>query len=119
MMMTKERTLEKLHDMKLGVMATAWLEQQRSADVGALAFDDRFAMLVDAESLARENKKLERALKEAKLRISGASIEGIEYPQRRELDKSVVRQLATCTWVAEHQTVLITGATGTGKTYLA
>ena len=117
--MTKQRTLEKLHNMKLGIMATTWLEQQRSADVVALSFDDRFAMLVDVESLARENKRLDRALKEAKLRISGASIEGIDYPAKRELDKSVVRQLATCTWVAEHQTVLVTGATGTGKTYVA
>ena len=117
--MTKEPTLEKLYDMKLDVMANAWLEQQRSADVVALSFDERFAMLVDAESLARENKRLCRALKEAKLRISSASIEGVDYPLKRELDKSVVRQLATCTWVAEHQTVLVTGATGTGKTYVA
>lgn len=117
--MMKERTLEKLRELKLAVMATTWLEQQRSADVVALSFDERFAMLVDAEALARDNKKLERALKEAKLRIAGASVEGIDYPHKRELDKSLVRQLATCAWVTEHQTVLVTGATGTGKTYVA
>jgi DNA replication protein DnaC len=76
-------------------------------------------MLVDAERMARENKRLGRALKEAKLRISQACMEDIDYPPRRELDKAVIRQLMPCRWVTEHQTVLVTGATGTGKTYVA
>ena len=117
--MLNEPTIEKLHTMKLGTMAAAWNEQQRSADVSAMSFDERFAMLVEAEWLARENKRVDRALKEAKLRISSACIEGIDYPVKRELEKSVVRQLASCKWVAEHQVVIITGPTGTGKTYLA
>jgi DNA replication protein DnaC len=117
--MLREPTMEKLQAMRLGAMAAAWAEQQRSADVVALAFDERFAMLVDAEWMARENKRLRRALQEAKLRIAEASVEGIDYPPRRELDKAIVRQLGTCAWVAEHQVVLVTGATGTGKTYVA
>jgi DNA replication protein DnaC len=117
--MLREPTMEKLQGMRLGAMAAAWLEQQRSADTVALSFDERFAMLVDAEWMARENKRLGRALKEAKLRIAEASVEGIDYPPRRELDKAVVRQLSSGVWVAEHQVVLITGATGTGKTYVA
>jgi DNA replication protein DnaC len=117
--MLKEPTIEKLQALRLSAMATAWDEQQRSADVVALSFDERFAMLVEAEWCARENKRLTRALKEAKLRISQACIEDVQYAARRELDKAVVRQLATCRWVQEHQAVLISGATGTGKTYLA
>jgi len=117
--MLKEPTIEKLQTMRLGAMAHAWDEQQRSADAVALSFDERFAMLVDAEWIARENKRIGRSLREAKLRISQACIEGIEYSARRELDKAVVRQLASCRWVEEHQTVLISGATGTGKTYVA
>jgi DNA replication protein DnaC len=62
---------------------------------------------------------LSRALKEAKLKLSQACVEDIDYPARRELDKAVVRQLSSCRWVQEHQAVLITGATGTGKTYVA
>lgn len=111
--------MEKLKAMKLGAMAAGWLEQQRTADVVALSFDERFAMLVDAEWMTRENKRLGRTLKEAKLRIADASVEGIDYPPRRELDKGFIRQLAGCAWIAEHQTVLISGATGTGKTYVA
>jgi DNA replication protein DnaC len=76
-------------------------------------------LLVEAEWTARENKRLTRNLKEARLRLGQACVEDIDDPVRRELDKAVIRQLATCRWVLEHQTVLITGATGTGKTYVA
>lgn len=110
--------MEKLQAMRLGAMAAAWLEQQRSADVVSLSFDERFAMLVDAEWMARENKRLSRVLKEAKLRIAEASVEGIDYPPRRELDKAAVRRLGSCAWVEQHQVVIVTGATGTGKTYV-
>jgi DNA replication protein DnaC len=117
--MLREPTMEKLQAMRLGAMGAAWLEQQRSPDTVALSFDERFAMLVDAEWMARENKRLRRVLQEAKLRIAEASVEGIDFPPRRELDKAVVRQLSSCAWVAAHQAVLISGATGTGKTYVA
>ncbi len=119
--MLREPTMEKLQAMRLGVMATAWSEQQRSADVIALSFDERFAMIVDAEWMARENKRLGRApLKEAKLRASRRrrSRASTTAP-RRELDKASVRQLGTCSWVEEHQVVIVTGATGTGKTYVS
>jgi len=117
--MLREPTMEKLQSMRLGVMGAAWLEQQQNADVIALSFDERFAMLVDAEWMARENKRLGRALKAAKLRIAEASVEGIDYPPRRELDKAVVRQLGICKWIELHQVVIVSGATGTGKTYVS
>ncbi len=117
--MLKEPTVEKLRAMRLDALADAWLAQQKQPDVTKLGFDERFAMLVDAEWLYRENRRLARALKEAKLKISQACIEGLDHPPKRELDRAVVRQLATCRWVDEHQNVVITGATGTGKTYVA
>lgn len=94
------------------------LEQQR-ADRSELSFDEHFGLLVDAEYLARENKRLATRLREAKPKLSQACIEDIDYPARRELDKAVIRQLAGCRWIEEHHNVLITGLTGTGKTYLA
>ena len=117
--MLNEPTVEKLQILKLGAMAVAWIEQQKQPDMNGLSFDERFGLLVDAEWRARENKRLGRCLKEAKLRIGGACVEDIDYSARRELDKAQVRQLASCRWVEEHQNVLVTGATGTGKTYLA
>jgi len=115
--MLREPTIEKLHAMRLRIMADTWADQDKSADVLALPFDDRLAMLVDAEMLARDNARLTKNLRDAKLRIADACLEGIDYARDRELDKAVVRQLATCRWVSEHQTVIITGATGTGKSY--
>jgi len=84
-----------------------------------LAFDERFGLLVDAEWIDRQNKRLARNLREAKLRLSDACIEGIDYPARRKLDKAVIRGLASCAWIHEHHNVVITGPTGVGKTYIA
>jgi DNA replication protein DnaC len=112
-------TLEQLHALKLTAMAAAWTEQQPQADLTALAFDERFALLVDAEWRARENKRLTRALQEAKLKLGHACLEAIDYPARRELDKAVIRQLATCRWVDDHHNVLLVGATGVGKSFIA
>lgn len=117
--MLNEPTVEKLRGMRLGTLADRWLEQQGDADVQALAFDERLALLVDAEWLNRENKKLARNLKQAKLRLAQAAIEDIDYSGRRQLEKAVIRQLATCQWVDAHQNVIVTGATGVGKTFVA
>jgi len=117
--MLTEPTSEKLQAMRLETMAATWRDQTGKPDVHKLDFDERFGMLVDAEWLHRENKRLATALRDAKLRISNACVEDIEYSAKRELDRAQVRQLGTCRWVVEHQNVLISGATGTGKTYLA
>ena len=112
-------TLDRLKGFRLPAFAAAWEAQQQDPTVTALSFDERLALLVDAEWLARENKRLQTALREAKLRLSQACVEGIDYAARRELDKPLLRQLATGRWVHDHHNVLITGMTGTGKTYLA
>jgi DNA replication protein DnaC len=117
--MLNEPTLDKLKALKLDAMAQAWQEQQRSPDIQKVSFDERLGLLVDAEWIWRENKRLERTLKEAKLRLSQACVEDIDYSAKRELDKAVIRQLSSGRWVHEHHNVLITGATGTGKTYVA
>lgn len=117
--MLNEPTMEKLLALKLTAFAAAWGEQHKDAEVAKLSFDERLGLLIDAEWLHRENVRMERYTREAKLRLSGACIEGIDFSAKRELDKSVIRQLATGRWVQEHQSVVITGMTGTGKTYIA
>ena len=112
-------TLDKLSGLRLDAMAVAWQEQQRRTDHEALTFDERFGMLVDAQWLARENRRLQLALKEARLRLAQASLEGIDHAAKRAIDKAQLRQLATGRWITEHHNVAITGATGTGKTYIA
>ena len=117
--MLTEPTMEKMKTMRLDGMAAAWLEQHQQPNAAALSFDERLGLLVDAEWMHRENKRMGRALREAKLRLTQACVEDIDYPARRELDKAVMRQLASCRWVQEHQAILITGATGVGKSYVA
>lgn len=117
--MLTEPTMDKLKALKLDALAAAWAEQQKDPGMNKLSFDERLGLIVDAEWLRRENKRLERTLKDAKLKLSQACVEDIDYPARRELDKAVIRQLASCRWVLEHHNVLVTGATGTGKTYVA
>ena len=112
-------TLDRLNGLRLPTFALAWQAQQQDPAATALGFDERLALLVDAEYLARENKRVQTALKEAKLRLSQACVEDIDYAARRELDKALVRQLATGRWIHEHHNILITGMTGTGKTYVA
>lgn len=118
-MVLNEPTIEKLKALRLEGMCSAWIEQQSAATSSALAFDERFAMIVDAEWTHRDNKRMTRSLKEAKLRFGQATIEAIDYSAKRELDKSTIRQLASCRWIKEHQAVLITGMTGTGKSFVA
>lgn len=117
--MLTEPTIEKLRGMRLGTMADAWLTQREQPKVHELDFDTRFGLLVDAEHLARDNKRLTRALRAAKLRLPNACIEDIDFAPKRELDRAAVRQLGTCSWIGLHANVIITGATGTGKSYLA
>ena len=76
--MLNAATLEKLAALRLHEMATAWQEQGRQIDHDALTFDERFGLLVDAQHLARENRRLDRALKEARLRLAQATLEAIE-----------------------------------------
>jgi len=114
-----EATLEKLKSLRLDGMLAEWTAQQKSPEIGSLAFDERLGLLIDAEWMHRDNKRITRSLKEAKLRLSEASIEAIDFPAKRELDKALIRQLQTCRWIHEHQAVLVTGATGTGKSYIA
>ena len=93
--MLNEPTVEKLKTLRLHAMAEAWAQQQAQPTLNSLSFDERFGLLVDAEWLARENARLSRAMKEAKLRMSSACVEDIEYAAKRELDKPLIRQLAS------------------------
>ena len=117
--MLNEQTLERLRQLNLDGMAKTWLEQQSTATSSSLGFDERFGLLVDAENLHRENKRMKRLLMSAKLKCPQACLEDVEYASTRNLDKATLRQFSNCTWVKQAQVIIITGATGTGKTFLA
>jgi DNA replication protein DnaC len=117
--MLMEQTLHTLKALRLPGMATAFEEQQHQAAMADLSFDERFGLLVDREHTWRENRRLARLLREAKLKSSQACVEDIRYGNGRKLDKSLMAQLATCQWIHQHQNLVLTGATGCGKTWLA
>jgi len=117
--MLNEPTREKLVGLRLGVMAEAWAQQQRDPRITELSFDERLGMLVDAGHDARHSRRLARLLKDAELRIATACLEDLDTAAARGIDKPMIRQLATCTWIGEHLNVLVTGPTGVGKSYLA
>lgn len=117
--MLTEPTIDKLRQMRLQGMADALVEQRQSAGLAELTFDERFALLVDAEYLCRANRKVSTLLRKAKLRHANACIEDVDCGATRGLDKATLHQLATCGWVREHHNILITGPTGVGKTYLS
>jgi DNA replication protein DnaC len=116
--MLHEQTFEKLYALQLTGMAEALKDQMGRVDLDGLAFEERFSMLVDAQHLFRENKRMKRLLENAKLKLA-ASMEDIDYRSPRGLDKSVMLSLANCDWVRKHRNVIIVGPTGSGKTYLS
>jgi len=78
-----EPTIEKLYGMRLASMAEAWEQQSKDPKIGTLSFDERFALLVDAEHIARDNRRLTKLMKDAQLRIPNASVEDIETSAAR------------------------------------
>jgi len=117
-MLTNE-TISKLHDMHLGAMARRFKEQMDDPAVRALSFEDRFGLLVDAEWTTRKSNHLDRIIKKAGYAIPGACVEDIEYLPERKLDKTQILRLASCSYIQESHNVILLGATGAGKTYLA
>jgi DNA replication protein DnaC len=115
--MIDEQTIQKLCDLKLLAMADAVRELLKTAPGSELSFEEKLSLVVDREWTDRENRRLTRRLKEAKLGMS-ATLEDLWCEPARGLDKAVVRSLATCQWVRAKQNVIALGATGVGKSYL-
>jgi len=116
--MMTQQTIDKLHDMKLTAMAEAFIQQLSQPDLGELSFEDRFAMLVDHQWTFKEDRRMTRLLRMAKLRDC-ACIENVDFRTPRALDKSLVMRLTDSDWIKKAQNAIILGPTGVGKTYLA
>ncbi|HHS8262909.1 TPA: IS21-like element helper ATPase IstB [Legionella anisa] len=110
---------DQLKTLRCQGMIDALQEQMATADIHQLPFDERLALLVEREYQLRENRRLTNRLRQAKLKVGEACLEDIDYLAPRELSKAVIVRLAVCHWISNKENLLITGPTGTGKTYLA
>ena len=117
--MMNQTTVNKLHDMRLSAMASAYREQMENADLAALSFDERFGMMVDFEWSRRKSNHLSRLIRRAQMHFPGAAIEDVEYHADRKLDKSEILRLAACNYIAEKHNIILLGASGAGKTWIA
>ena len=117
--MLMQQTLDKLHCLRLTGMAQALKQQLEQPATHELCFEERLALLVDHELLARDNRRLTRLLKAARLRLSGACVEDIDYRHPRGLKRPQIAALAAGEWLRAGHNLCLTGPTGTGKTYLA
>lgn len=117
--MTNQSTNDKLIEMHLTAMSDAFRNQENDPKMNDVPFDDRFGMLVDIEYSSRKNNRLKRLIRNTELDQPDAHVADIDYASGRKLNKSLIRRLASCEYIAEHRNVFITGATGSGKTYIA
>mgnify|MGYP000857908265 CR=1 FL=1 len=117
--MINQSTMDKLIEMRLTAMADAFRIQMDDSSMKDISFEERFGMLVDVEYTSRKNNRLKRIIRNAELEQPDACIAGIDYRSGRKLNKELIKRLATCEYIAEYRNIFITGATGSGKTYMA
>lgn len=116
--MLQNQLKDRLSQMRLKGLLDAYLKQQSDPSVKDLSFEERFALLVDFEWTNRQNRRLNRLLKESGMPGS-ACIEDIDFSARRNLDRKLIQNLSSCEWLLHHQNIMIFGPTGVGKTYLS
>jgi DNA replication protein DnaC len=110
--------VERLRGLGLTAMADAFIEMQNASAADDLSREDWLGLLLDREATNRENKRLGRRLRHARLRQS-AVIEDTDFRAQRGLDRALFQKLATCRWVRDNQHLVIGGPTGVGKSWLA
>ena len=112
-------TIDKLIEMHMTPMAGAFRAQLQDETMKGVSFEDRFGMLVDIEYTSRKNNARARLIKNAGMEQPDASIAAIDYHSGRKLNRDLINRLATCEYIRQNRNIFITGATGSGKTYMA
>ena len=114
--MLNNPTVEKLRDLKLKVMAQMMSELDPA--LRELSFDERLGIMVEKEWLAKKNARIKRLLNSASLGLN-ACIEDIDYLADRTIDKKIIQTLSTCSFIEQQLNIVISGKTGSGKSFIA
>lgn len=117
--MTNQSTIDELIEMRLTSMSDAFITQMNDPKMKDVSFEDRFGLLVDIEYNNRKSNSLKRLIKGSRFDLPEAYIANINYTSSRKLNRSLIERLATCEYITEQRNLSITGATGSGKTYIA
>lgn len=116
--MNTSETLQKMKELRLYGMYETYGNYLKSINSSDISSDELIGLLIDTENTYRENRKTERLLKNAKFRYN-ATMEEIDYSASRQLDKSQLLRLYSCDYIKKGENIIITGATGSGKSYIA
>jgi len=116
--MLDKATINKLRDMKLSTMAAKLEWQQEQPDIQSLSFEERLGMLVDAEWLAKQDRRNDRFVRQAEFR-DPATVEDIVYQEKRGITKADILRLSSCLYIKKKQNLILAGPTGVGKTFIA
>ncbi len=117
--MASGSTMDEMHRMRPSAMAGAYREQEDAPGIAEMGFDERLAMIVDAERDARRASKRMRLLRQAGFPEPDANVDDVRYDDDRELDRSLILELSDCGWIRNHRNVLVAGASGAGKTWIS
>lgn len=117
--MTNNSIVLKLREMLLNGMADAYRDQTSDKSMKEYSFDERFGMLVDIEWDRRKSNRHKRLVYGANFKFSNARISDVDYHEDRNLDRSAIIDLASCSYISESENIIINGASGSGKTWLA
>ena len=117
--MSMEESMNKLHELRLSAMARAYRDQDDAPGIADMTFDERFSMLVDAEWDSRRANKRTRLLRGAGFAEPDANMADVRYDPDRKLDRTQMLELSNCKWVRHKRNIVLTGASGAGKTWLA
>lgn len=117
--MLNQATMDMLTAMKMTAMPAEFANQLKDPTFNELGFEERLGLLVNAEWNRRQSNKLNRFIRNARFAVPSSTVEGIEYHEDRKLDKAQMLRFATCQYIDEGHHIILKGASGNGKTYIA
>jgi len=117
--MNQTTVIDKINDLNYQGLKEAYLRQTEDVNYSRLSFDERLYNLLEAQEIFMHNKRIATNFKQSKIKDKQAALEEIEYHSRRKLSKTVIKDLANMNFIRNHQNIIITGKTGTGKSYVA